>query len=101
MSFKLGGGAMNLPEGWEVKKLGEVVEEVKERNHKNLYNDVFTISNAYGLVLQDDFFGRVLASKDTKNYKIVNRLCFVYNPARINVGSIALNETDKVGIVSP
>lgn len=35
-----------------------------------------------------------------KNYKIVNKYDFVYNPSRINLGSIALSDIDKC-IVSP
>ncbi|WPM31199.1 restriction endonuclease subunit S [Hydrogenobacter sp. T-2] len=90
-----------LPDGWKRVKLGEVLEETKERNHRNLYFNVFTISNNSGLILQDEFFGRLLASKNTRNYKIVRYLHFAYNPARINVGSIALNETSLTGIISP
>lgn len=42
-----------------------------------------------------------MASKDISNYKLVFPNNFAYNPARINVGSLALNESEKIGCVSP
>lgn len=42
-----------------------------------------------------------MASDDTSNYKVVEKGMFAYNPARINVGSIALYEIEGNGIVSP
>ena len=91
----------NLPAGWKKVKLGEVLAESKERNNKNNYDVVFTISNKQGFAVQEEFFGRKLSSKDTSNYKIVQPGYFAYNPARINVGSIALNENSTIGIISP
>ena len=90
-----------LPEGWKWVRLGEVVEESKERNTRSLVKTVLTISNQYGFVDQSDFFGRLLSSKDTQKYKVVSTNYFAYNPARINVGSIALNEIPESGILSP
>ena len=92
---------LKLPEGWKWVRLGEVVEESKERNTRSLVKTVLTISNQYGFVDQSDFFGRLLSSKDTQKYKVVSTNYFAYNPARINVGSIALNEIPESGILSP
>ncbi|MEJ5256856.1 MAG: restriction endonuclease subunit S [Fervidobacterium sp.] len=91
----------NMPENWKWVRLGEVIEEVNERKGKTNISTVLTVSNTEGLVDQTEFFGRNLSSKDTSNYKIVNKWCFVYNPARINVGSIALNDSYEYAIVSP
>jgi type I restriction enzyme S subunit len=91
----------DLPEGWKWVRLGEVIEEVKDRKGKTNISTVLTISNTEGLVDQTEFFGRNLSSKDTSNYKVVYKGCFVYNPARINVGSIALNDFYEYAIVSP
>ncbi|MEM5790998.1 MAG: restriction endonuclease subunit S [Candidatus Aenigmatarchaeota archaeon] len=95
------GEAENLPEGWKRVRLGEVIEESKERKNNKYVNIVLTISNLFGFVDQTEFFGRNLSSNDTRKYKIVNQDYFAYNPARINVGSIALNENYEVAIVSP
>ncbi len=90
-----------LPEGWKWVRLGEVIEEVKERKGRRNISTVLTVSNTEGLVDQTEFFGRNLSSQDTSNYKVVYKGCFVYNPARINVGSIALNDSYEYAIVSP
>jgi type I restriction enzyme S subunit len=90
-----------LPEGWKWVKLGEVIEEVKERKGRRDISTVLTVSNTEGLVDQTEFFGRNLSSQDTSNYKVVYKGCFVYNPARINVGSISLNDSYEYAIVSP
>jgi len=91
----------DLPEGWKWVRLGEVIEEVKERKGRRNISTVLTVSNTEGLVDQTEFFGRNLSSQDTTNYKVVYKGCFVYNPARINVGSIALNDSYEYAIVSP
>ncbi|MGC8690926.1 MAG: restriction endonuclease subunit S [Caldisericum sp.] len=91
----------NLPEGWRRVRLGEVIKESKERNINNNVKVVLTISNLFGFVDQTEFFGRNLSSVDTRNYKVVKKFCYAYNPARINVGSIALNEQHEEAIVSP
>ena len=49
----------------------------------------------------EQFEDRKVASEDTTNYKIVEYNDFAYNPARINVGSIARMSNLKQGIISP
>jgi len=93
--------AESLPEGWKRVRLGEVIEEVKDRKGRRNVSTVLTVSNVEGLVDQTDFFGRNLSSENTSKYKIVEKWYFVYNPARINVGSIGLNNLYDLAIVSP
>ena len=63
---------------------------------------VLSVSNKHGFIAQSEQFeDREVASDDTSNYKVVKKDMFAYNPARINVGSIALYEMDNNGIVSP
>lgn len=90
-----------LPEGWKRVRLGEVIDESKLRNLNKGINTIFTISNKFGFVIQSEYFSHTLASEDTTKYKLVEQYYFAYNPARINVGSIALNETKLTGIISP
>ena len=61
----------------EVHKIGELIEQA------------------------DQFEDRTVASDDTSNYKVVSTNDFAYNPARINVGSIARLRDRTNGIVSP
>lgn len=61
-----------------------------------------SVSNVRGFVLQSEQFAdREIASENTTGYKIVTRDIFAYNPARINIGSIARFKGYDKGIVSP
>ena len=65
--------------------------------------NVLSVSNKLGFVEQSEQFeDRTVASEDITKYKIVRTNDFAYNPARINVGSIArLKQQHESGIVSP
>ncbi len=63
---------------------------------------MLSVSNKYGFVNQSEQFeDRIVASENKSNYKIIKKGYFAYNPARINVGSIALLNNYEIGIVSP
>jgi type I restriction enzyme S subunit len=57
---------------------------------------VYGVTNKEGIVVT----GKDV-SDDTSNYIVVRGQSFVYNPYRINVGSIGLSDGDFKGIVSP
>ena len=83
-------------------RLGEVIEQQSIRNKSAEELKVLSVSNRYGFVEQSEQFeDRSVASDDTSNYKIVSLNDFAYNPARINVGSIARLKNFENGIVSP
>lgn len=66
------------------------------------YSNVLSVSNRFGFINQSEQFeDRNVASDDVRNYKVVHRGDFAYNPARINVGSIAMLKNFESGIVSP
>ena len=82
--------------------MGEIIEQTSTRNGKGQNLKVLSVSNQLGFIEQSEQFeGRTIASQDTSNYKIVSRDDFAYNPARINVGSIARLKGLEKGIVSP
>jgi len=89
-----------LPEEWEVVRLANLIEEVKEKNKDNEKLKVYTVSNIFGFILSDLFFDKKVYSKELTNYKIIKENYFAYNPYRINVGSIGLFK-DYIGLVSP
>ncbi|NBH93539.1 restriction endonuclease subunit S [Muribaculaceae bacterium Isolate-042 (Harlan)] len=61
-----------------------------------------SVSNKHGFIAQSEQFeDRTVASEDTTNYKVIKSGIFAYNPARINVGSIAQYKGDETCIVSP
>ena len=82
--------------------IGDVIEQISKRNKNNAIQNVLSVSNRQGFIKQSDQFeNRNVASEDTSNYKIVEQNDFAFNPARINVGSIARLTTFERGIVSP
>ena len=82
--------------------IGDVIVQISKRNKNNAIQNVLSVSNRQGFIKQSDQFeNRNVASEDTSNYKIVEKNDFAFNPARINVGSIARLTTLEKGIVSP
>ncbi len=83
-------------------KIGDVIVQVSNRNRKDNNYSVLSVNNRLGFIEQSEQFeDRMVASDDTSNYKIVKHNEFAYNPARINVGSIARLTSFDSGIVSP
>ena len=83
-------------------KIGNIITQKSIRNSKNEVKDIYSVSNKDGFILQtEQFQDRIVASDDTTNYKIVENNDFAYNPARINVGSIARMNKEEKGIISP
>lgn len=66
-------------ESWAEKKLGEIVERITRKN-KNLESDLpLTISAQYGLIDQETFFNKKVASKDVSGYYLLKKGEFAYN----------------------
>ena len=82
--------------------IGDFIEQTSKRNKDSAIQNVLSVSNSQGFIQQcEQFENRSVASDGISNYKIVERNCFAFNPARINVGSIARLTTFNRGIVSP
>ena len=83
-------------------KIGDMIVQVSNRNRNEKKYSVLSVNNRLGFIEQSEQFeDRTVASDDTSNYKVVNYNDFAYNPARINVGSIARLTSFEDGIVSP
>ena len=82
--------------------IGDLIEQKSIRNRVSEDLKVLSVSNRYGFIEQSEQFEDLtVASEDTSNYKIVSLNDFAYNPARINVGSVARLKSFDKGIVSP
>lgn len=68
----------------------------KYKNFENKTLQAYGVTNKEGIVIT----GKNI-SDDTSNYTVITGKTFVYNPYRINVGSIGLTDDDFKGIVSP
>ena len=87
-----------MKEGWEYRRLGDFIDDYAARD-KGLGYPVYSVTNKRGFC--QEFFGKEVASEDTSNYKVVPKGCFAYNPSRINVGSVALQNMRDYVSVSP
>ncbi|MEL6361756.1 MAG: restriction endonuclease subunit S [Pseudomonadota bacterium] len=83
----------------EPMRLGDVTEEVTTRNGAGVLDreKVMGVTNSRGIVPMRE---QTIAG-DISRYKIVADQSFAYNPMRINVGSIARNQTGEEILVSP
>lgn len=86
---------------WEIKKFKSISNKRGKSNGKGYDYPVYSVSNQNGLIPQSEQFeGSRLENLEKTSYKIVEPNEFAYNPARINVGSIAFNNLDETVIVS-
>ena len=93
----------NYAESWEEKKLGELVERVTRKN-KNLESDLpLTISAQYGLIDQQTFFNKKVASKDVSGYYLLKKGEFAYNKSYSSDypwGAVKRLENYEMGVLS-
>ena len=89
-------------EEWELHNFTEITYPSGTKNKDNLPYESYSISNDAGFVPQDEYFenGGSMKDADKRMYFIVSPKSFIYNPARINIGSIGYQNLDKDVIVS-
>ena len=82
-------------------RLGELVESSKAKNKDGLFADVYSVTNSHGFVPSQEYFNKEVYSKELRTYRVVHRNMISYNPSRINVGSVAVQDKVDNAIVSP
>ena len=88
---------------WKTVRLGQVSKRIRERNHIGSTN-VMTISAQFGLINQEEFFNKAIASDDKSNYYLLHRNDFAYNKSYSTgypYGAIKRLTRYDSGIVSP
>ena len=82
-------------------KLGDFIVEITEKTTENNQHPVLT-SSREGLVDQNEYFNKQVASKDNTGYKIIHRGQFTYR-AMSDTGKFYINQLkcNDIGIVSP
>ncbi|SJN19000.1 Type I restriction-modification system, specificity subunit S [Marinilactibacillus psychrotolerans 42ea] len=86
---------------WKIRKFKDFIKKTGKNNKEGKDYYAYSVSNKLGLVKQSEQFeGSRLDDLSKTDYKIVLPGEFVYNPARINVGSIAYNDSETIIIVS-
>ncbi len=66
-------------DAWEQRKLSDIVERVTRKNQDLESELPLTISAQYGLIDQNEFFDKRIASKDVSGYYLVRKGEFAYN----------------------
>lgn len=94
-----------IPEGWSVKRLGEIFFKSQTKNIEAKNIPVLTNSAVKGVIPQNEYFDREIISEENLcNYYYVECGDFIYNP-RISktapAGPIKRNHFTKPGCVSP
>jgi len=64
---------------WQKVKLCDIVDRVTEKNKTNTCNRVLTIAAQYGLIDQQEFFNKQIASSDLTTYYLLHKGDFAYN----------------------
>lgn len=104
-----------VPKGYKTTKIGTVPKEWQEIRFKKMFSrlnrrngqgntNVLTISALHGLICQEDFFNKTVASDDKSNYFLLYKGEFAYNKSYSNgysYGALKRLVLYDYGIVSP
>ena len=90
-----------IPRGWSVKQLGEITTQVNEKVKERIDVKVLSPITTGELVLSEEYFTKQVFSESISKYIVVKPTYFAYNPARVNIGSLGMNEYGFDGCVSP
>ncbi len=90
-----------MREGWNERRLGDLVELSNERLDARPEPVIFTCTEKQKLVDQLERFSKRLATDDTSNYKFVRPGDVVINPYLLWTGAVAQNIGKAAGITSP
>ncbi|WP_029177052.1 restriction endonuclease subunit S [Streptococcus suis] len=90
-------------DAWKQRKLGEVSKRVTRRNKELISSLPLTISAQHGLVDQEEFFNKQVASKDVSSYYLIKKGEFAYNKSYSNGypwGAIKRLDRYEMGVLS-
>ena len=92
---------MQVPDGWQVVRLGNVAHERNQRANSASQTEVFSVTKHAGFVRSLEYFDRQVFSRDTSNYKIVRRGDLAYATIHLDEGSLGILRKADTGIISP
>jgi type I restriction enzyme S subunit len=90
----------NTSNNWDYVELGDVTTEIRTKVKEQRF-PVLSAVKTGNLVLSEDYFTKQVYSKDIGKYIVVEPYDFAYNPVRVNIGSIGINDFAFAGCVSP
>ena len=92
---------MQVPDGWQVVRLGDVAHERNQRANSASQTEVFSVTKHAGFVRSLEYFDRQVFSHDTSNYKVVRRGDLAYATIHLDEGSLGILRYADAGIISP
>ena len=88
---------------WEQRKLGDITSRVMRKNNNNESSLPLTISAQYGLVDQETFFDKRVASRDISGYYLMKKGEFAYNKSYSDgypFGAVKRLDRYEMGVLS-
>lgn len=89
---------------WQFLPLKNVFNKITTKNKSQSCENVLTISANHGLINQEEYFKRSVASKDLSNYYLLQKGDFAYNKSYSDgypAGAIKVLNRYNEGVVSP
>ena len=85
---------------WQTTTLGQITVELRNKVN-SLDCKVLSAVKTGNLTLSEEYFTKRVFSKNISKYILVEPLDFAYNPSRVNIGSLGINNLNILGCVSP
>ena len=92
-----------VPQSWQTVQFKALFSRISRKNEEGNTN-VLTISAQHGLINQEEFFNKSVASEDKSNYYLLHRGDFAYNKSYSNgypFGALKQLTRYEKGVVSP
>ena len=89
---------------WKFVKLSDICQRIQTKNIGRQCRQVLTIAAQYGLVNQEDFFNKTVASENLEGYYLLQKGDFAYNKSYSGDyawGAIKRLERYEQGVLSP
>ena len=89
---------------WKLVKLSDICQRIQTKNIGRQCRQVLTIAAQYGLVNQEDFFNKTVASENLEGYYLLQKGDFAYNKSYSGDyawGAIKRLERYEQGVLSP
>ena len=89
---------------WKLIKLSDICQRVQTKNTGSKCRQVLTITAQYGLVNQEDFFNKTVASENLEGYYLLRKGDFAYNKSYSGDyawGAVKRLDRYEQGVLSP
>ena len=90
-----------FPVDWAAAHIGDIADEVSEKNGGGHALPVLSCTKHRGLVNSLEYFGKRVFSADTSSYKVVRRGDFAYATNHVEEGSIGYQSLHDAALISP